>query len=133
MAAMTRFCSVLLGAALVAAAALWGQPTALAVGTCGGKGQPSCPLQGWMEKNMQVPYDNEDLRGLASALEKVAGMAPDKKWNAGDKGWEKIAKNAAAKAKAGDFKSVKKSCKSCHKAWRKKYKAEHRMRPVPKK
>jgi hypothetical protein len=91
-----------------------------------------CPLMDWMNANMQAAYDKEDLKALEKHLNTAAGYAPDPSWNKGDNGWEKIAKGAAAKAKAGDFKGVRTSCKTCHKAWRKKYRAEHRSKKLPK-
>jgi cytochrome c556 len=84
-----------------------------------------------MENEMQPAYDKEDLRALEALLTKVVAFAPDPKWNEGAQGWSKIASEAAAKAKAGDFKAVQTSCKSCHTAWRKKYRAEHRPRALP--
>lgn len=97
---------------------------------CGEKGQPSCPLQGWMEKNVDAPMSAKDLAKVAAALEKVATMSPDPKWNEGANSWSKIAKDGAAAAKAGDAAAAGASCKSCHKAWRKEYKEKHRTRPV---
>lgn len=97
---------------------------------CGDKGQPSCPLQGWMEKNVQDPLDAKDFKKVAESLKKAASFSPDPKWNEGDKGWKKLAEEAAKIAEGGDIKAIKKSCKSCHKAWRKQYRKEHRMRPI---
>ena len=97
---------------------------------CGEKGQPSCPLQGWMEKNVDEPFEKGDLAKVAASLEKLAGMAPDPKWNEGDKGWSKLAKDGAAAAKKGDSAATGATCKGCHKAWRNEYKAKFRMKPV---
>lgn len=128
---MKRFSMVLAVFGVVSGVALLDQPSVRAEdGQCGGKGQPSCPLQGWMEKNMQPPYDGKDMKKLEAALEQAAQLAPDPKWNEGDNGWSKIAKDGAAAAKAGKFDAVQQTCKSCHKAWRSKYKKEHRMKPV---
>lgn len=128
---MKRFSIVLVTSGLVSAIALFGQPPVQAEDAkCGEKGQPNCPLQGWMEKHMQEPFDNKDLKKVAESLETAAGFVPDPKWNDGATGWSKIAKDGAAAAKAGNFEAVQQSCKSCHKAWRSKYKKEHRMRPV---
>lgn len=98
--------------------------------TCGGKGQKPCPLQGWMEKEVDVPLDKGDMKKVAAALKKAAKLAPDASWNTGDKSWEAFALKGAEAAAAGDKKAMKASCKGCHKAWRKKYKKSHRMRPV---
>lgn len=129
---MKRFGVVVLFSAMVAAFG-FGSFGAQAedAKTCGEKGQPSCPLQGWMEKNVGEPMDAKDLAKVAASLEKVATMAPNPKWNEGDNGWAKIAKAGAAAAKAGDGAGTGASCKACHKAWRSQYKKEFRMRPVP--
>ena len=97
---------------------------------CGEKGQPDCPLQGWMEKHMQGPSEKKDAKALVGPLEKAATFAPDPKWNEGDKGWAKIAKDGAAAAKAGNFEGAQQACKACHKAWRSQYKKEFRKKPI---
>jgi hypothetical protein len=89
------------------------------------------PLAQWMEANLQTPMEAGDLAKLAVGLEKAAAFAPDPTWNQGDTGWEKLAKAGAAKAKAGDLAGARAACKSCHTAWRKKYKAQFRDRPLP--
>ena len=128
---MKSFSLVLTFTAVVSAFSVLALPTVRADGAaCGEKGQPSCPLQGWMEKNMQDPMDKGDLKAVAASLEKAATLVPDPKWNDGAKGWAKIAKDAAAAAKSGDTAAVKAACKSCHSAWRKQYKATYRTRPV---
>ena len=113
------------------AAASVSPPPAAPPPPCGNKGQPMCPLQAWMEHNLQTPYDEKDLPGLATALGKVARLVPDPVWNSGAKAWAGIANDAKAAARAGDFSTVRKSCKNCHRTWRKKYKDMHRHRPVP--
>jgi hypothetical protein len=115
----------------VAAAALMSQPTAQAdAGSCGNKGQPNCPLQDWMEKNVDPASEKGDAKALASAFDKIVNFVPDPKWNDGDAGWAKIAKEGAALAGKGDVAGAKKQCKTCHKAWRDKYKAQFRTKPV---
>jgi hypothetical protein len=128
---MKRLVTVLVVSGAIAAAALtMQQPAAQAEDACGGKGQPSCPLQGWMEKNMDPAVEKEDAKALAAAFEKSAALVPDPKWNDGDSGWAKIAKAGAAAAKGGDIAAAKKECKTCHKAWRDKYKKEFRTKPI---
>jgi hypothetical protein len=128
---MKRFSIALTFTALLSGLALVRLPQARADETkCGEKGQPRCPLQGWMEKNMQDPFDKKDLKKLAESLDKAAGFAPDPQWNTGEKGWAKIAKDGAAAAKAGDFGGTQQACKTCHKAWRSEYKKQFRVRPV---
>jgi hypothetical protein len=128
---MKRLVWVLVLSGGVAAAALVRQPASVqADDKCGEKGQPSCPLQGWMEKNMDTASEAGDTKALAVAFEKAIGFVPDPKWNDGDSGWTKIAKDGEAAAKSGDLAAAKKTCKTCHKAWRDKYKATYRMKPV---
>jgi hypothetical protein len=127
---MKQLVCVVLCSGMVAAGALLIQPTVRADGACGEKGQPSCPLQGWMEKNMDANVEKNDTKALAAAFEKAAGFAPDPKWNDGADSWSKIAKDGAAAAKSGDMAAAKKTCKTCHKAWRDKYKKEFRTKPV---
>ena len=127
---MKRLMWVLVMSGAVAATALVQQPSVRADGACGEKGQPSCPLQGWMEKNMDPAVDKKDGKALAEAFEKTIGFVPDPKWNDGDSGWTKLSKEGAAAAKSGDIAAAKKTCKSCHKAWRDKYKKEFRLKPI---
>ncbi len=124
---------VLVGVACLSALAAWSAPRVRADGpTCGEKGLPDCPLQGWMAQNMDDPLDKGDLKALAAAFEKVAGWAPKASWNDGATSWSKISKDGAEFAKKGDAVGAKTQCKACHKAWRKEYKAGFRMKPVPK-
>lgn len=129
---MRRVSLVWMMVGLLGAAGMGLAAPAAADEPCGEKGQKSCPLQGWMEENVQKPLESGDLKKVAAALEKAAAFAPDKKWDEGDSGWSATAKKGVAAAKAGDEKATKKTCKSCHKAFRKEYKAKYRKRPVPK-
>ena len=101
-----------------------------AAATYDDEGQPPCPLQGWMERNVQKPLDDGDFARLAQALARVPRFAPDPSWNDGEQGWSKLAEVAAAAARAKDGDAIEQSCKGCHRAWRKKYKQEFRLRPV---
>lgn len=98
---------------------------------CGEKGQPRCPLQAWMEDNLQGAIDRGDLAAVAKDLTKAARFAPDPSWNAGQTGWSALAESGAAAAARGDLDATKLTCKSCHKTWRNKYKQSFRHRPVP--
>lgn len=108
-----------------------GEPaTGAAAAPCGEKGQPPCPLQGWMERNLQKPLDDGDLARVAKSLARVPKLVPEPSWNEGEQGWSKIADGAAAAAKAKDADAVEQGCKTCHRTWRKKYKQSFRLRPV---
>ena len=127
---MKRFAIVaLLGAAVLAGSTLYEQPKASADDDeCKPAGK--CPLHDWMDKELQGPMDAGDLKKVAAGFEKLAGLAPDPKWNDGATGWKKIATDGATAAKAGDAKAAGAACKSCHKTWRKEYKEKFRSKPV---
>ena len=108
-----------------------GTPPAQAVAACGGTGQPKCPLEQWMEDNAQAAAENGDLPRLAEVYTKMAGWAPDPAWNTGANSWRGIAEGAATKARAGDMRGARSACKSCHQAWRARYRTEFRGRAVP--
>lgn len=97
---------------------------------CGEEGQPSCPLQAWMEQKLQDALEREDFPRLARALGQAAAFAPNETWNAGAQGWSTIAREGAAAASAGDAAATEASCKTCHKTWRKRYRQEYRQRPL---
>jgi ABC-type glycerol-3-phosphate transport system substrate-binding protein len=124
--------AMVLGAGLLGLAHAGTVSMAHADGTCGAKGQPSCPLQGWMETNMDPASQKGDTKALAGLFEKVAKFNPDPKWDAENPSWSGISKAGADASKAGDLAGAKAQCKSCHKAFREKYKTGFRMKPVPK-
>jgi hypothetical protein len=116
-------CGFLLGAAVYMAAAL--HSTAAAdVTTCGTKESP-CPLQAWMRANMGTALAASDAPALSKALDHAASLSPDPSWT-----WAKIAKDGAAAAQKGDMAAAKASCKSCHDAYKDKYKTQFRGRPI---
>ena len=101
-----------------------------APGSCGGKDQPKCPLQGWMAANMQPAMASGDGPKIAAALRASAKLAPP---GYGD--WSKIANDGAAAVDAAkDPDSVaaaaKAACKSCHGEYQKRYRTEMRERPI---
>lgn len=124
--------AMVMGAGLLGLAYGSSLPSAQADAACGEKGQPPCPLQGWMEKEMDPLVEKGDLKALAVAFEKVSKMSPDPKWNAGDPSWAGISKAGADAAKKGDMAEAKAQCKSCHKAFRNKYKTSFRKTALPK-
>jgi hypothetical protein len=119
---------ILIGGAAIAAA-----PSASAEdATCGSKENP-CPLQKWMRQNMAAANSSGDMAALATDFDKVSKIAPDPKWNGADAkaSWDAIAKAGVAAAKANDAAAVKAACKSCHDAFKDKYKAQFRTKAVP--
>ena len=89
-----------------------------------------CPLQAFMERSVQTPMDAGDLAAVAKGLLRAAKLVPDATWNTGPSGWATIAQAGSDAAAAGDVAAAKQSCKSCHKAFRNKYKAEFRTKPL---
>jgi hypothetical protein len=90
-----------------------------------------CPLQGWMNRNLQKPLDAQDLAAVARGLQRIPALVPDPTWNDdGTTGWSSLAQAAASAAKAGDLDGTKAACKTCHRTWRKSYKDTFRLRPV---
>jgi cytochrome c553 len=83
-----------------------------------------------MEDHLQDALDRSDAPALAKGLTRAAGFAPDPAWNAGAQGWSAIASSGAEAAKRADVDSARQACKTCHKAWRTKYKQAFRTRPV---
>jgi hypothetical protein len=105
---------------------------AQAAGPCGEEGQRRCPLQAFMEDEVDKPLESGDLEHVAASLTKVAKMAPEPSWNAnGANGFRGMAEASAAAARANDVPALQQSCKSCHKAFRRQYKEQYRPRPLP--
>jgi hypothetical protein len=88
---------------------------------CGSKGQPDCPLQGWMKATVQQYLNAGDNERLASSLGELAKHAPQ-----GYEGWEAAAKAGADAAQAGDIAGVRKQCQSCHQKHRPRFRTEMR-------
>jgi hypothetical protein len=133
---MKRLAIVTVISACVSVLALWTLPSGTLPraqadgGECDKKG--TCPLHDWMESEMDAAVEKGDAKALAASYEKVAGWAPDPKWNEGAEGWSKIAKDGAELAKKGDIEAARKLCKTCHKAFRAKYKEAFRTKALPK-
>ena len=120
---------------MVGAAALAAAPTASAgdpPAACGSKENP-CPLQKWMRQNMGAANSSGDMAALAADFDKLTKMAPDPSWNGADPkaNWDAISKAGLAAAKANDAAAVKATCKSCHDAFKDKYKQQFRTKPAP--
>jgi hypothetical protein len=96
-------------------------------GECGKPGQPPCPLQDWMRKNVATALAANDSAALEKALEKAAKLSPDPAWAS----WASAASSGAAAAKKGDVAGARAACKTCHDAWRASYRDQFRTRPIP--
>jgi hypothetical protein len=116
--------SVMVGAAALGALPMTASTASADDAACGGKENP-CPLQKWMRTNMGPALANNDMPGLAKALDHAAGFSPDASWT-----WAQMAKAGAEAARKGDVAGAKASCKSCHDAYKDKYKTQFRTRPV---
>jgi len=98
---------------------------------CGAFGMPDCPLQGWMRQNMNPPMKAKDWQGMADALERAAKLAPPDYKKNGYDNWVSIAEDGAGAARAAEYEAVKASCRGCHEQYKKKYRTEMRLRPLP--
>ncbi|MFS8070645.1 MAG: hypothetical protein ACMG6S_30130 [Byssovorax sp.] len=96
-------------------------------GECGKPGQPPCPLQDWMRKNVASALAAIDPAALSVALEKAAKLSPNPAWAS----WGSAASSGAEAAKKGDIAGARAACKTCHDAWRASYRDQFRMRPIP--
>lgn len=96
-------------------------------GECGKPGQPPCPLQDWMRKNVAAALAANDSAALSAALEKAASLSPNPAWAS----WASAASSGAAAAKQGNVAGARAACKTCHDAWRAAYREQFRMRPIP--
>jgi cytochrome c556 len=83
-----------------------------------------------MEDHLQSALDKKDAPALAKGLTRAATFVPDPSWNAGAQGWAALANAGADAAKSGDIAATQATCKSCHKAWRSKYKSMFRTRAI---
>lgn len=90
-----------------------------AVLACGTKPLPDCPTQASMKANMNPSVAASDFPALATALDKVASMAP-----AGYPNWASIAKDGAKAARAQDMTATKASCRTCHEQYKEKFKKD---------
>jgi hypothetical protein len=118
-----------LGCAILAALAVAprnaGADDAGVTASCGTTDSP-CPLQKWMRANMGAPLAAGDTDTLAKAFDRLTTLAPDASWTA----WVQATNAGSTAAKNKDMAGVKGACKSCHDAFKDKYKAQFRTRPV---
>jgi cytochrome c553 len=84
-----------------------------------------------MEENLDRPLEAGELSRVASGLARVATFVPDARWNDGAQGWATLAEAGVKAAKSGDRALIDATCKACHKAWRRNYKADFRRRALP--
>jgi len=104
-----------------AASAPTGEP-----GACGEEGQPDCPLQAFMKREVKPALKGREFDKLAAALEKVSKVPPQ-----GYGEWTKLALAGVAAAKKQDEAASKQACKDCHDKYEDKFKAEHRTDQLP--
>lgn len=99
-------------------------PVSTEVAKCGGVKDP-CPLQRWMREQMAPALAAKNAPALAKALDASANMSPVASWE-----WKGMAIDAAAAARAGDVETARKSCQTCHNAFKTQYQSKFRLRPV---
>jgi hypothetical protein len=100
-------------------------PGAAGDAQCGSKGQPDCPLQGWMKSTLQTYQRAKDYARLEKALSQLAEHAPE-----GYGEWKALAEAGLQAAHAQDETAVSKSCKACHTEYRTRFRKERRAQPL---
>ena len=93
---------------------------------CGEKGEPLCPMQSWMKKNIAKAVSAGDLPRIAKHLQFIADHTVE-----GYDDWTEMAEAGVKAAEADDLKAAKKSCKPCHKAYQKKWRKTRRDEAWP--
>jgi len=93
---------------------------------CGEKGEPLCPMQKWMKKNIAKSVSAGDLPSIAKHLQFIADHPVE-----GYDDWTEMAEEGVKAARADDLKGAKKSCKTCHKAYQKKWRKTRRDEAWP--
>ncbi len=84
-----------------------------------------------MRAHLDKPLDEPDFAKLADGFTRAAKLVPDPSWNSGTPSWASLAKSGAEAAQSKDLDTVKQTCKSCHRAFRSKYKTSFRPKPLP--
>jgi hypothetical protein len=93
---------------------------------CGGTGQPDCPLQSWMERELSARLNTAQWRPLAEALHKLSAHAPTAYPRWGD-----LAEAVATAAVSEDERAVRAACAGCHDTLREDYRRRMRGRAAP--
>lgn len=96
-----------------------------AAGTCGRPPLQPCPLQQWMNFNVAPGLREGRLERLAAPLGFLATLAPPEFPT-----WKAMALAGAAAAASRDESGVRRSCGGCHDAYRDRYRAAMRARPI---
>ena len=93
--------------------------------SCGIKGAPDCPLQGWMKGNATMAVTQRSFPGLTRVFRRIGELAPP-----GYEGWDRFAAEGLDAAQRRDVDGCKAACKGCHDEHRKRYVQELRTRPL---
>ena len=96
-----------------------------AAGSCGQKGLPDCPLQGWMKSTLQAYQRAGNYARLETAFQELGDHAP-----AGFDSWKTLAAQGAQAAKVKDDAATRRVCKDCHDQNRTRYRRELRTTPI---
>ena len=93
---------------------------------CGGSDQPDCPLQSGMKGNSARAMKAGDHAQLEKAFRRIDQMAPP-----GYTDWSTIARDGLKAAESSDLDGCRRACKSCHDAYKAKYRGERRGAAIP--
>jgi hypothetical protein len=93
---------------------------------CGVENGPDCPLQRWMDEEINNSFTTRNARQLATAFRFLAKIAPPAYPD-----WAAWAEGGVAAATKGDFALAKRACAGCHNDYRERYRTEMRSRALP--
>jgi len=101
----------------------------LVAGLAAADDKPATPLGTWMQQHFSHPIldGNVDFAKMQQDFQLLASKAP----SADYANWQGLAGAGATAAGNKDLAGVKKSCKPCHDAYKKKYIAEFPTKPFP--
>ena len=100
-------------------------PAAAEEPRCGHAGQPDCPLQAWMDAQLNTAMSDGNFAALARSLRELAHDPPS-----GFSNWRRWAEKGADAAERNDQAEVKAACSGCHNEHRETYRKTIRGRTL---
>jgi hypothetical protein len=92
---------------------------------CGHAGMPDCPLQAWMDAQLNTAMSDGNFAALSRSLRELAHDPPT-----GFASWRRWAEKGADAAERNDQSEVKAACSGCHHQHRETYRRTIRGRTL---
>ncbi len=102
------------------------RPDASPAPPCGGKDQPLCPLEAWMDRELSAPLQLPDWPHLARSFTRLAAHAPPSLEH-----WSDFTTRGTAAIRARNLDSLRATCRACHNTYRDLYRQTLSPRPAP--